>query len=234
MESWPEAAQIQSSESIGSFLLAVGDFVEAGQWASRAAERWPDRWLSHAILGKSLQLRGEPSRAIGGFRSAIENGATNPGVWRDLAVCQVAIRDLEAALATAAEAIERHPLYADSWAIRGVVELKKGNLTSALHFLSEAVRLAPEDPEILVPRAYCLIQMGRSKEAISSLQDALRLTPDSFEANFEMANAYHETGDDESAKPFLEKAKSLVPSDPRVFRLQEEIGRPVSQIGGKQ
>lgn len=224
MRSWPEAAQMQSSEKLETFLLATGDFFSAGQWAARSVERWPDVWLHHAILGKSQQLSGNVSGAVRAFQSAIRYGSTDPQVWRDLAVCQVAALDFEAATATARQAIERFPKNADCWAIRGAVELRKGAPAEATPFLERAVRLAPNDSEILVLLASSLNASGRAREAIPTLKKALNRTPNSFEANLEMAVALHSVGDDKGAAPYFEKARIQAPNEPRVKRLSEELG----------
>jgi adenylate cyclase len=116
------------------------------------------------------------------------------------------------------KAVEIDPAYARAWALMALAE---ANLKIAFNRrgdggVAAAERALSLDPEIA--EAHCAIarnlaQDGKVEEANAKLELALKIDPESWEANKAAGSLYYQQRRILEAKPFFEKAASLLDTD---------------------
>jgi tetratricopeptide (TPR) repeat protein len=92
----------------------------------------------------------------------------------DQAYQQSEAGDLDAALATAQEAIEVAPNSRYSWCALGWVRARRHELAAAEEAYRKAIELKPDEPDLHFDLAHVLAEQGKAKEAIGEFREVLK------------------------------------------------------------
>lgn len=200
VRSWPRTSQILTREEVAGFLVSIDRYDLARSWAKEAIELAPDRAKSYGYLGRAEQQTRNYAAAVDAYREAIERGATDANVYRELVLSCYGAGDLPAAWEAAVKATEVHPRDGSCWGARAVVAQAEGKLDEALSCFERAEALSPAESAFPRLRGLLLRKMGRKKEGIEALERAVTLAPDSQDNVNTLQNAYQEDGIEEKAR----------------------------------
>ncbi|MCY3746087.1 MAG: tetratricopeptide repeat protein [Acidobacteria bacterium] len=182
--------------------------------------------------GRFAQMSGERDEAIAAYRRAaqLDPRAVDPLI--EIANLSLSTRDLEAAEAAAAEAVERDPEAAAAHRVLGAVyfrRLRSGDdpeaAERAVASLSEAVRLDPEDLRSRSQLARLLAALQRGEEAATHLREILRRAPDAFGELLLLAQLRLSAGDREQAFDYLLQSLRIEPRQPEAREMVDDLLR---------
>ena len=182
--------------------------------------------------GRFAQMSGERDEAIAAYRRAaqLDPQAVDPLI--EIANLSLSTRDLEAAEAAAAEAVERDPEAAAAHRALGAVHfrrLRSGDdpeaAERAVASLSEAVRLDPEDLRSRSQLARLLAALQRGEEAATHLREILRRAPDAFSELLLLAQLRLSAGDREQAFDYLLQSLRIEPRQPEAREMVDDLLR---------
>jgi len=179
-------------------------------------------------LGQLFQLyreRGRETELEPLVRAALarNDGAMLPHNWLGLILARRG--DTAGAEAQFRRALEFAPDFGGTMANLGSLYGRTGRLEEAVTVLSRAVRLEPRNLEARVNLGAALGKLGRLDAAIDTLEEALRLglrTPELLDA---AGLAHAQRGDAARARELLRESLALLPDQPQVRRLLEELER---------
>jgi tetratricopeptide (TPR) repeat protein len=130
-------------------------------------------------------------------------------------------------------ALELAPDFGGTMANLGSLYGRTGRFEDAVAILSRAVRLEPRNLEAQVNLGAALAKLGRLEQAIATLEQALRLGLRSPELLDAIGLAYAQSGDTSRAAELLRESLALLPDQPQVRWLLEELERDGSTHGGR-
>lgn len=102
---------------------------------------------------------------------------------------------------------------ADAYQLAGETLLQLNEYERARHDLEAALRLNPKLPGIYTMVGEARDKTGATAEAESAFLMALQIDPDDFKANLYAGGILYKQRDLDKAKPYLEKALTLKPTD---------------------
>ena len=182
--------------------------------------------------GRFAQMSGERDEAIAAYRRAaqLDPQAVDPLI--EIANLSLSTRDLEAAEAAAAEAVERDPNAAAAHRALGAVHfrrLRSGDdpeaAERAVASLGEAVRLDPEDLGSRSQLARLLAALQRGEEAATHLREIVRRAPDAFSELLLLAQLRLSAGDREQAFDYLLQSLRIEPRQPEAREMVDDLLR---------
>ena len=182
--------------------------------------------------GRIAQMSGERDEAIAAYRRAAELDVQAVDPLIEIANLSLSARDLEAAEAAAAEAVERNPDAAAAHRALGAVHfrrLRSGDdpeaAERAVASLSEAVRLDPEDLGSRSQLARLLAALQRGEEAATHLREILRRAPDAYSELLLLAQLRLSAGDREQAFDYLLESLRIEPRQPEAREMVDDLLR---------
>lgn len=126
-------------------------------------------------------IAGKPNRPHGSYDP---HAALDGGRMIKVALQHYQEGREQLAMQTLAEAIQKFPNDAKSYAVRASFLLQENNITDALRDLEQAAKLAPDDAEVRVNRAQAYRAFGRERDAMNDLDHAVSVAPDLVSARF--------------------------------------------------
>lgn len=129
--------------------------------------------------------------------------------------------------------MEADPDNAEGWFLLGRTYMRLQNYPQAVHAFENVVRLLPDETAGLLSLADALTMVNNRRvgpRAIELLEKALSLEPDSVTALWLLGNAASDEGDTAAALGYWQRAYPLLDGEPG---MQNELGRMISQAGGK-
>lgn len=189
--------------------------------ASRLLEAdWPAASVS---LGDLYLRLGRFDEAVAAYRQALKRDPRFVQGWVNLAdAWRGAGRD-QGAEAVLREGLAVMPQSPELLHSLGLTQSRLGNKEAALRSLAQAARLAPERARYAYVWAVGLNSAGRTGEAIAALRDALRRHPYDVEILGALISLEQRAGDVRAALSHARKLAEIVPADPRVQALVEEL-----------
>ena len=182
--------------------------------------------------GRIAQMTGERDEAIAAYRRAAELDPQAVDPLIEIANLSLSTRDLEAAEAAAAEAVERDPDAAAAHRALGAVyfrRLRSGDdpeaAERAVASLSEAVRLDPEDLRSRSQLARLLAALQRGEEAATHLREILSRAPDAYSDLLLLAQLRLSAGDREQAFDYLLQSLRIEPRQPEAREMVDDLLR---------
>ena len=182
--------------------------------------------------GRIAQMSGERDEAIAAYRRAAELDVQAVDPLIEIANLSLSARDLEAAEAAAAEAVERNPDAAAAHRALGAVHfrrLRSGDdpeaAERAVASLSAAVRLDPEDLGSRSQLARLLAALQRGEEAATHLREILRRAPDAYSELLLLAQLRLSAGDREQAFDYLLESLRIEPRQPEAREMVDDLLR---------
>ena len=195
-------------------LLLVTGIAAVGAQASPAFDsmRRADDALArgqyfHAIESFQLALRENPNHldAVVGLAES----------YYRLEEYDQAQRYVERALRLA----RAHPVVLN---LAGRVSIGRGDLAGAEDAFRRVQEIEPNNVEASIGRAELALARGRSAEAVGALERALRLNPDQQKALLSLVLVYEHLDEHETARRYLDLARSLHRDRPEVHTLAAE------------
>ena len=154
--------------------VSAGRAVEARPALDRAAREAPDSAAHLALAGEAALAAGDPAAAVSRLERALQLAPDAAPVKLDLARSQLALGQIELALATlgnAAPSPERSVL-------QGAAHARRGEWREAARSYRTALETGPASPELLNGLAWAELQLGDRASAAELLERSLTLRRD--------------------------------------------------------
>jgi tetratricopeptide (TPR) repeat protein len=150
-------------------------------WAE-AAERTPNHWLPHLVLGESLHGAGRHREAVQSYRRALGYGAHVPAVYEHLGLCQLELKQLDEAVVTFTALATVHPKSVAAANGLAMVAFLRDNLDEARRRFLDSIDLEPRSVE--ARRGLVLVEerAGRSEAALHRCEEIALLAPGAADA----------------------------------------------------
>lgn len=202
---------------------SVANHQQARTCFTRALEINFDQPEVHNNFANFLKSAGDNSQARLHYRHAIDIAPKFQDAWRNLAILEYELGDLEPALEHAGKARQ---LAADDPAILtllGNIYRKKDQPEDALNYFDQALSLKPEHVTAIYGKALTCSALELNDEALSLLERALRLRPDSADIQYARALTLLNLGDYEKAEQNLTELLTKSPLYLEAHRTLNEI-----------
>ena len=191
MESNAAPHPVHSSIANAYALINGERWSEAAELLELVLPQAPDWKEGPLLLAQANYHRGRLAEAFQGLRTAIGQGATNPGVFLLLGhVLRKAGHFIEAADAYGAS-LQLNPEQVTALIALGNLARDQRQTRRARELFERALRMRPEDPNILNNLATVLCDVGRTRESIELLEQALRANPTAHETGSNLLLTLH-------------------------------------------
>ncbi len=207
-----------SPEQRGLRDKAIGEYVES----LRQDFDWP---AANVSFGNLRMRQGRPAEAIAAYERALSLDARFVGAYVNLADAyrqQKREADAEGVLRRGLKAL---PRTADLHFALGLLLVRKGDKAAALAELALAARLAPDNARYSYVHAVGLHSTDRRGEALAVLRSADARHPYDLEILSALVSMNREAGHAKAALPYARKLAEILPGDPNVKRLVDELER---------
>ena len=195
---------------------AINEYVES----LRQDFDWPTANVSYG----NLRLRqGRPEEAIAAYQRALSLDARFTGAYVNLADAyreQKREGDAERALRSGLALL---PRAADLHHALGLLLVRKGDKAAAVAELALAAKLAPDSARYSYVYAVGLHSTGKRGEALAVLRSADARHPYDLDILGALISMNREAGNARAALPYARKLVEVLPGDPNVRRLVDEL-----------
>jgi len=164
------------------------------------------------LLGDTDVRLGRAPAALAMLTPLEAENASNPDfeyVFGEAQIASGARREGATRMATLARSTQN----ADAYFLAGVTFLELNEIASARINLEAALKLNPELPNIDTLVGQARDRSGDQPAAEQAFREAIRRNPDDFDANLTLGGILYKRRDIDGAKPFLDKALQLKPTD---------------------
>jgi tetratricopeptide (TPR) repeat protein len=198
-------------------------------------------WLN---LSTALYIWGDFGQAITAAQGALSEerredfhpdteNTMRPQAWCNIASCQIELRQLGEALASADEAVAINDRFARAWLLRGEVLHRLGRNAEALESYEAALALGPQPPDI-VPSDHILISetlraLGGDEAAVQALRRAIAEMPLEFGFHFYLGRILRDSGDLVGAHLEFQHEIALRPDSPYLERSFTAMGEMLAE-----
>ncbi|HKY61376.1 MAG TPA: multiheme c-type cytochrome [Gemmatimonadota bacterium] len=170
------------------------------------------------------ELRASFDRAAGEVLAGLAANEDRQWALLDRAAFQAALGDFQAAERSARAAIRLEPLQAQAWIALAEVQLLAGGEEPAERSLRQGLATVGEAADDLqYALGLLLVRRGRPAAAVEPLGRAAGIRPDIPRYLYAYAIALRESGHAARALQVAVRLQALVPDDPDVVRLVEEL-----------
>ena len=197
---------------------AMSEYVES----LRQDFDWP---AANVSFGNLRMRQGRPEEAIAAYQRALSLDARYAGAYVNLADAyrqQQRESDAESILRGGLALLPRS---ADLHHALGLLLVRKGDKATALKELAAAAKLAPDNARYSYVYAVGLHSTGRQSEALAVLRSADARHPYDLEILSALASMNRDAGNAKAALSYARKVDEVLPGDPNVKRLVDELER---------
>jgi len=203
----------------GSFAIA-GDTEHAIFHAVTASELDPQSPEFALHAGFLLQSASDYRKAVYYFGRAAGIDPQNSAALRGLSAAQLALEQLDDAVATALRAVSLRPGDRDNALHATELLLRSHRLDDAAQLILDTVETHPLDGVALRLLSATQTLRGRTEEALDAIDRALALMPETAEYHLHRANLLYRVGRFEEAAEAFDRAAALDPPNPVARRAQ--------------
>jgi Flp pilus assembly protein TadD len=216
----PSASQPASDRE--AFERAAGEFIAAQRLNS-------DRPEARSTLGNFYTRRGLTADAEVEYKAALRLSPQYVPAAINLAdLYRQTGRDVEGE-AILRTALSASPQDAGLHHALGLVLTRLKRADEALEELQRAAQLDPERARYAYVYAVALHSAGRLPDATMVLKDNLARHPNDRDTLWALVSFSREAGDSKSALEYAERLLRLLPDDPRLARLMEELRSQITK-----
>ena len=223
--------QREFSMSVADQITLADDYAMAGQ-PDKGVEILETALKWHAgnvailnALGVVYINRGQPARAREVLLEAAVADDARFETYANLSAAELAMGEMDQALAHIERAIELAPGIAHAHFVRGRILLWESRNEEALESLHEAIRLDPSNHFSHHDLGNTYLNLGRSAEALESFEAAFERSPSFHPALLGIFEASLRLGDYEQARRALANAERLAPNAQQVQRARQRLER---------
>ncbi len=201
-----------------SFNRALDEYLAAQRFNA-------DRPEGHSNLGALHAERGEPEKAEGQYRRALELApeAVQPAV--NLADLYRTRGDEDRAAEVLRSALKANPASAPLHHALGLAHARQKRKAETLAELAEAVRLAPDVPRYVYVYGVALHSFGDTAKGIAVLEQAHQRFPGDRAILQALATMARDRGDRAKAMAYAEQLVAVAPDDGQAQALLKELRR---------
>ncbi|MDC0661933.1 tetratricopeptide repeat protein [Marinobacter sp. SS21] len=196
----PESPKPYIAEA--SYLESQQQYREASELFKIALSKGREPGVALAYA-RSLQLSGQPGRAIEVLESAVEVNPAHPNIQLTLALLYQGNNQQAQAQAAYEAVIDVAPTNALALNNLAWLYFEAGD-ERALALAKRAYEAQPESAAIADTYGWILFKAGNQIESVPILEKAHTLQPDADEIAFHLAEAYKATGQESKAKQVLQ------------------------------
>jgi predicted CXXCH cytochrome family protein len=200
----------------GARERALKEYVESLQQDAD----WP---AANVNLGNLRMRQRRPDEAIAAYERALSLDARFAGAYVNLADAYRQLGRESEAERTLRRGLALLPRAADLHFALGLLLVRKGDKAAALGELALAAKLAPDNARYSFVYAVGLHSAGRRGEALAALRAADARHPYDLEILGALVSMNREAGDAKAALPYARKVAEVLPDDPNVKRLLNEL-----------
>ncbi len=159
---WAQLLAAYDNESLAAAMLAG--------LVDQTHPEWARMWIAERLIRSS-----RPKLAQAFYSPCLSS--LDDAVLRRCSELQLAVGQVEPALATIARLERLHPLDRSAYHLRATLNEAEGNYDEALQQCSEWLRLCQDDDDMLLVQSRLLALSNRREEEIGALTEALSVNP---------------------------------------------------------
>ncbi len=202
---WAHAHRGKIHLLLGDYSRAVADFTRVLQLDTDNVRALCDRAAAYSAMDQH-------EHAVADYSAAIDLEPST-ALYNQRGLEQVALGDLDAAVADFTEAISLGSDVPGPYLLRGNALADKGEFDAALADFAEAIRLDPEFAGSWFERGNLHLRRGALDEALADYGRALDLEPDLAAAYFQRGNVHAQRGQWDAAIADYSAVLNLKPDD---------------------
>jgi Flp pilus assembly protein TadD len=197
--------------------LPAGGWTQPAGMRGVATEPFPGP-TTLSELGQNYFENGNYDLAEDTFRKAISQEPGNADLHYNLSQVYLATQRDTEAQAALEKAVEINSTDTQALDRLSALYAQKGEWGKAVDSLTQKALASPDDAETFVRLGMAFDQAGNPNQSVRAYKKALALDPRNAKAARNIASVYLKLGDRETAKPYIEMAKTLDASDPHLNR----------------
>ena len=169
--------EVNFANVAGTALAQMGQTREAIPYFAKALKQRPGDIGLQDNLIQAMILSGEHDKARALIEKLAPKRANPAQLFHLKASSYMQVKDPEATIAAATQAITADPKHATSYNLRGIAYTALHRDEAAMADLEKAHELTPNDPDPLANMGLPLSRLNRHEEAMERLEQALQLRP---------------------------------------------------------
>jgi tetratricopeptide (TPR) repeat protein len=173
--------------------------------AAPVATNWVER-------GNEAVTRGDLAEALQDYTKATEQQPNDPVPWYDRALTYQSLGRIVEAISDARRSIAERASFADGHELLAHLLQQHGELAEALRAADRSVELQPDNTGYRLRRALILTDLGRAADAKADYEAVLSRNSSQRDALQGLAYALLNAGDEQAARPLLERYVALDPA----------------------
>ena len=182
-----------------------------------------DRPTSWAMLGNVYAGRQRSDEAATAYRNAISLDSLSPLGYVNLADLYRSLGREDDGKRLLKRGISLSPKAADLHYALGLLLIRQGKRKEGLVSVGRALQIDSANTRYTYVYAVGLHDAGESNRSVRLLENAVRRSPYNTEILFALVQYYREAGDPARALPHATTLLALMPDNPQVIRLYQEV-----------
>ena len=207
----------------GILLLEINKLESAKEKFTRIIELDNTHCLAHHYLGELHLHQKKWTQAVESFNRALELNPAQQGSHYRLGECYLHLGQLANAREHLLAELDASPDQLEVLLDLGCLLLEVDQITDAMICFERFIDLNPGDYVAYQNLSLCYYLTGLPNEGIDLSYKVLQLQQDHLPALHNLANAYLQKNAPDKAKPYIEKACLIEPSDQSLKKLKRKI-----------
>jgi tetratricopeptide (TPR) repeat protein len=212
-------------------MIVAGAVDQAIELLRGIAQKEPDNYDAHLLLGMALALAPERSQAIEHFRRAIELRPAFAPAYHTFGTALARLADFDAARQMFEKAVALDPRLTDARISLALLLAQRKEFVAAREHLAQAIKIQKNSP----PAAYTHYLLGQifleenePEKALREIEAALRLRLNYAEAHLSRGLAKKKLLEEDEALQSFKKAAELLPNN---HEAQYQLGAAYLRAG---
>jgi tetratricopeptide (TPR) repeat protein len=180
--------------------------------AGRIAEREPENYRSHLIMGNAYLAQGKYQDAQTKFRAAQLINPESRSPFFFMAMVAELSGKTDAALTLYKDLLDRYPVLADVGMRYANLLIKTGKINEARQYFENAVKRQPENPYLRHILGEVYLAVGNYGDGEKAFEQAVAIAPRMTSSYLKLAGIYENKGEADKQIDILKKSIEEVPA----------------------
>jgi cellulose synthase operon protein C len=217
---------------LGSIDLKLGDPIAAERELRQASDRGYNKSAVTPLLAEGYLMQGRYKDLLQSFTTENLPRDEQPRILVLRSLAYLALHDLPAAQASAAEAELVAPKFAEAPLASARVAIAEGNPALADQKIDRVLEIDPHQADALTLRGRMLVQKGDKAGALAAYNAAIAAAPLNIDARVQRANLLILTGQHDNAAADVDFVLAHSAKDPRALYLKAVLRADAGDFAG--